>query len=94
MCQCHGKPTHWRKDSRKSAGGYWVCAVRRREAQERYDQSEKGIRRCSTKTIGQRIRRNRADQDTAKRILAENPWLEELDHGKTVGTEGRERAIA
>lgn len=30
-CKCHGQPANWQRDTRMKAGGWWVCAVKRRE---------------------------------------------------------------
>lgn len=40
-CRCHGEPSLWHRDVRKAAGGYWRCAVKRRQADARYDLTEK-----------------------------------------------------
>ena len=31
LCKCHGEPSYWATDPRKRKGGYWTCAVKRRE---------------------------------------------------------------
>ena len=37
-CDCHGEPAYWQRDVRTSAGGWWECAVKRRQRQrDRYD---------------------------------------------------------
>lgn len=41
-CACHGEPKRWHKDARKAAGGYWVCVVKKREYEARYEKTEKG----------------------------------------------------
>lgn len=36
LCECHGEPKAWRSDR-----GYWVCAVRRREARRRWRENNR-----------------------------------------------------
>lgn len=37
-CACHGEPAYWQIDRRVNAGGWWECAVKRRDRErERYD---------------------------------------------------------
>jgi hypothetical protein len=37
-CACHGLPAYWTASGRYRAGGFWRCAVRKREYQMvRYD---------------------------------------------------------
>jgi hypothetical protein len=37
-CDCHGLPALWNRDVRYRAGGFWRCAVQKREkAMWRYD---------------------------------------------------------
>jgi hypothetical protein len=36
-CVCHGVPQGWKKDRQMTAGGFWMCVVKRREyAKQRY----------------------------------------------------------
>ena len=38
-CRCHGEPAYWNKDKRLKAGGFWECAVKRRQRQrDLYDE--------------------------------------------------------
>jgi len=95
LCQCHGKPMFWHKDSRQRSGGYWNCPVKKKACDETYRKTEKGHKgSLAIKRRSDRKRATEQDRETVNRILSENPWLEELNHGKTVGTEGRERAVA
>lgn len=73
---------YWNKDPRYRGGGYWRCRVKKQEQNKPH--TRRYLRRL----------RNQQDQKAVDRILAENPWLEELMNGKTLGTEGRERTVA
>lgn len=36
-CSCHGEPMYWQADRKRKAGGWWLCAVKRRKlARDRY----------------------------------------------------------
>lgn len=35
VCVCHGEPCYWNADKRKTKGGWWECAVRRRAMSRR-----------------------------------------------------------
>lgn len=60
-CGCHGEPAYWQPDKRMAAGGWWECAVRRRELQrERYHS------RYAPKKLAQQ--RDRYDNDPIYRI--------------------------
>lgn len=41
LCACHGERSRWHRDTRRAAGGYWRCSLRRRTADARYDGSAK-----------------------------------------------------
>ena len=36
LCECHGVEMLWMKNARRSLGGYWTCAERRRELDRHY----------------------------------------------------------
>lgn len=61
LCACHGEPAYWSRDSRKTAGGWWECAVKRRERQRRVYAGPKGEKK-------RRQQRERYDTDPIFRI--------------------------
>jgi hypothetical protein len=48
-CKCHGEPTRWRREPRRSSGGYWQCVVKARAFHSRYNRSEKGRARSAAR---------------------------------------------
>ena len=59
-CVCHNEPAYWQTDRRMLAGGWWQCAVGKREASRATD-----TKRRAVKTERQR---ERYDRDPIYRI--------------------------
>lgn len=82
-CACHGEPAYWQRDSKMTAGGWWRCAVTKREAMRDYYETH-GDRKLARQ-------RDRYDRDPVYRIekrLKQNA----CDRRKTI--ERRRAAIA
>jgi hypothetical protein len=64
-CVCHDQPAYWEKDSRCKAGGWWQCAVKKRQRErDWYDRDPihritKNLRNDALKRR-QRLERRRA----------------------------------
>jgi len=59
-CVCHDEPAYWQKDSRLRAGGFWVCAVVKRERSRRVDAARRDVKNAR--------QRDRYDRDAVYRI--------------------------
>lgn len=62
LCDCHGEPMLWSRDSRYRAGGFWACRAKNRDAcGRRYANDETRERYLAQK-------RRRYDTDPVFRI--------------------------
>lgn len=59
-CVCHDEPAYWQKDSRLRAGGFWLCAVAKRERSGRVDAARRDVKNAR--------QRDRYDLDAVYRI--------------------------
>jgi hypothetical protein len=60
LCACHSERSRWHRDSRRAAGGYWRCSIKRRAADVRYDTS---ARRVEARRRYKRSEKGRAAQE-------------------------------
>lgn len=76
-CECHNEPAYWQKDKRLTAGGWWECAVKRRQRErDWYDRDP--IHRITKRE--RQSARDRAATLTRRRA-----------HHRTLQNQGRDR---
>lgn len=77
-CDCHGEPMYWHKDRRSPVGGYWRCAVLRREAHRRHARTEKRLAsqgRHTSSEKGRATKRAANSRSNPTRIIVGNDYF-------------------
>jgi hypothetical protein len=76
LCECHGVEKLWHKDARRSRGGHWICAEKKRESDRRhYEQNREKVLKYQRQYYEQNrekvLKRQRQYQMTASRMLSQ-----------------------
>jgi hypothetical protein len=71
-CGCHDEPMYWKKDARSTAGGYWLCRAKAREARRRWRETHPEKQREYDRRWWEA--HPEYNRENSRRWRVENPW--------------------
>lgn len=99
LCECHGAEMYWNRDLRKTAGGYWQCAIKSRVSTAAYYKAHREQLRVSAAAYrAKKNRENLVEQITTDYMIARVVFAGNLKAHKVIelvhdgATEGEREA--